>query len=71
MTLVGLSYCGYRYPAEIIIQAVRLYYRFPLSYRGAEELLFERSVVVSYKTIRAWCLRFGPLIAAELKRRPP
>jgi putative transposase len=50
---------------------VRLYYRFPLSYRGVEELLFEHGVVVSYETIRAWCLTFGPLIAAELNRRRP
>jgi putative transposase len=66
-----LSYRGYCYPADIIAQAVRLYYRFPLSYRGVEELLFERGVVVSYETIRSWCLKFGPAIAAELKRRRP
>jgi transposase-like protein len=30
----------YRHSAEIIAQAVRLYYCFPLSYRGVEELLF-------------------------------
>lgn len=43
----------------------------PLSYRGVEELLFERGVVVSYETICAWCPTFGPAIAAELKRRRP
>jgi len=48
---------------------VRLYIRFPLSYRSVEGLLFERGVIVSYETIRAWCLKLGPLIAAELKRR--
>src|SRR5262249_49290816 len=71
MSTTSPSYRGYRYPAEVIAQCVRLYYRFPLSYRGVEELLFERGVVVSYETIRAWCLKFGPLIAAELKRRRP
>jgi putative transposase len=48
---------------------VRLYYRFPLSYRGVEELMFERDVVVSYESIRRWCHKFGPAIAAELRRR--
>jgi putative transposase len=62
---------GYRSPAEAIAQSVRLYYRFPFSYRGVEELLFERGVVVSYETIRAWCLTFGPAVAAALKRRRP
>jgi len=47
MTAASPSYRGYRFPAAIIAQAVRLYYRFPLSYRGVEELLFERGLVVS------------------------
>jgi putative transposase len=50
---------------------VRLYFRFPLSYRGVEELMFERGILVSYETIRRWCHKFGPLIAAALRRRRP
>jgi putative transposase len=69
MTTSALSYRQHRYPAEIIAYCVRLYFRFPFSYRGVEELMFERGVVVSYETIRRWCLRFGPAIAAELRRR--
>jgi len=46
------SYRQHRYHREIIAQCVRLYDRFPLSYRGVEELMFERGVVVSYETIR-------------------
>jgi putative transposase len=65
------SYRQHRYPAEIIAHCVRLYYRFPLSYRSVEELMFERGVIVSYEAIRRWCLKFGPLIAAGLRRRRP
>jgi hypothetical protein len=36
------SYRQHRYPAEIIAHCVRLDYRFPLGYRGVEELMFER-----------------------------
>jgi putative transposase len=61
----------HRYPAEIIAHCVRLYYRFPLSYRGVEELMFERGVIVSYETIRRWCHKFGPVLAAALRRRRP
>jgi putative transposase len=50
---------------------VRLYFRFPLSYRSVEELMFERGVVVSYETIRRWCLKFGSAIAADFRRRRP
>ena len=31
----------------------------------------ERGVIVSYETIRRWCLKFGPVIAAVIKRRRP
>jgi putative transposase len=65
------SYRQHRYPAEIIAHCIWLYYRFPLSYRGVEELMFERGIVVSYETIRRWCHKFGPDIVAALRRRRP
>ncbi len=71
MEMPALSYRQHRYPAEVIAHCVRLYFRFPLSYRGVEELMFERGVLVSYETIRRWCHKFGPLIAAALRRRRP
>ena len=61
----------HRYPAEIIAHGVRRYYRFPLRYRGVEELLFERGVIVSDESICRWCLKFGPGFAAEIRRRRP
>ena len=67
--LESASYCGYRYPAEIISHAVWLYFRFSLSLRDVEELLAERGVTVTYDTIEAWCAKFGPSYAAELRRR--
>lgn len=50
-----------------------LYLRFTLSFRKVEELLAQRGIEVSYETIRRWTLKFGPLIAANLRRRrsPP
>ncbi len=62
-------YKGYRFPTEIIGYAVWLYFRFSLSYRDVEELLAERGVVVSYETVRQWCLNFGQTYANELRRR--
>jgi len=49
---------------------VRLYFRFPLSYRGVEELMRERGVVVSYESIHRWWHTFGPLYATEILRHP-
>jgi putative transposase len=34
-------------------------FRFSLSYRDVEERLAQRGVVVTYETIRQWCLKFG------------
>ncbi|WP_405669792.1 IS6 family transposase [Streptomyces sp. NBC_01530] len=65
------SYKGHRYPVEIISHCVWLYFRFPLSFREAEELMLERGVVVSYETIRRWCLKFGQAYANSLRRRRP
>ncbi len=58
-----------RFPAEIISHAVWLYHRFSLSYRDIEELLAERGVVVTYESIRQWCLKFGQVYANGLRRR--
>jgi putative transposase len=66
-----ISYDGYRFPPEIIRQAIWLYLRFTLSLRDVEDLLAERGIVVSYETIRRWVNHFGPTIAAELRKRRP
>jgi len=52
---------------------VRWYYRFELSLRDIEELMFERRVVVSYETIRCWCDKFGASFSSRTKaaRRKP
>ena len=71
MDMPAPSYRCHRYPAEIIAHCVRLSYRFPLSYRGVEELMLERGVIVSYESIRRWCLKFGPIYAAGIRRRRP
>jgi len=66
-----ISYAGYRFPAEIIQQAIWLYLRFTLSLRDVEDLLAERGVTVSYETVRRWVNHFGPMVAADLQERRP
>ena len=69
--MAPLSYRRHRFPPPIIQHAIWLYLRFTLSYRDVEELLDSRGLVVSYETVRRWVLKFGPLIAGELRRRRP
>jgi putative transposase len=65
------SYKGHRYPVEVISHCVWLYFRFPLSFREAEELMLERGIAVSYETIRRRCAKFGQTYAGALRRRQP
>ena len=54
---------------EIIRLAVMLYVRFPLSLRNVEDLLHERGINVSHESVRFWWNRFGPLFAADIRRK--
>ena len=54
---------------EIIRLAVMLYVRFPLSLRNVEDLLHERGIDISHETVRFWWHRFGPMFAAEIRKR--
>ncbi len=42
---------------------------FSLSLRDVEPLPAERGAVVSYESIRRWCLKFGAAFADNLRRR--
>ena len=55
--------------AEIIRLAVMMYVRFPLSLRNVEDLLHERGIDISHETVRFWWNRFGPIFAAEIRRK--
>src|SRR5258706_6281662 len=69
MTKTKSLYHGHRFPATVISHAVRWYFRFQLSLREIEELLFDRGVTVSYETIRRWGEKFGASLGIGRKRR--
>ncbi len=54
---------------EVIRLAVMMYVRYPLSLRQVEDLLFERGIDICYETVRFWWNRFGPMFAAEIRKR--
>lgn len=62
------TYKHHRFPLEIISYAVWLYFRFNLSHRDVEDLLAERGIVVSYESIRLWCIKFGSKYSRKLRR---
>ena len=60
-------YHGQRFPAAVIGRAVRWYFRFQLSQRDVEGLLFD------HETVSRWCDKFGACFARRVKvaRRKP
>ncbi len=54
---------------EVIRLAVMMYVRYPLSLRQVEDLLFERGIDICHETVRLWWNRFGPMFAAEIRKR--
>ena len=54
---------------EVIRLVVMMYVRYPLSLRNVEDLLAERGIDISHETVRFWWNRFGPIFAAEIRKR--
>ena len=46
-----------------------MYVRYPFSLRNVEDLLFERGIDICPETVRLWWNRFGPMFAAEIRRK--
>ncbi|WP_218082600.1 IS6 family transposase [Anthocerotibacter panamensis] len=64
-------YRGHRFPPEIIVHCVWLYFRFCLSYRDVEEMMAVRGITLTYETVRAWCRKFGQVYANQIRHRRP
>lgn len=62
-------YRRHRFPIEVVEQCVWLYYRFPLGFRDIEEVMAKRGVQLTCETVREWCRKFGPLYAAQLRKK--
>ncbi|HSS66439.1 MAG TPA: IS6 family transposase, partial [Gammaproteobacteria bacterium] len=54
---------------EVIRLTVMMYIRYPLSLRQVEDILFERGIDICHETVRFWWNRFGPMFAAEIRKR--
>ena len=62
---------GFRYPREIIADAVWAYHRLALSTADVEDLLAARGVVVSRETVQLWVNRFGRHFANCIRQDRP
>jgi len=69
MTAPSSRFRYFKTSPEVIRLAVMLYIRYPLSLRNVEDLLAQRGIDVSYETVRYWWNRFGPMFAAEIRKK--
>ena len=49
--------------------AVMLCVCYPLSLRNVEDPLHRRGIEIRHETVRFWWNRFGPIVAAEIRRK--
>jgi transposase, IS6 family len=62
------AFRGFRFPAEVILWAVRWYLRFPVSHRDLERMLADRGVAADHTTMYRRVRRFAPEPEKRLRR---
>jgi transposase-like protein len=62
------AFRGFRFPAEVILWAVRWYLQFPISCRDLEAMLADRGVEVDHTTVHRWVQRFAPELEKRMRR---
>lgn len=54
---------------EVIRLVIMMYVKYPLSLQNVEDLLHERGIDIGHETVRFRWQRFGPMFAAEIRRK--
>lgn len=57
-----ISFSGRHYPVSIILQCIRRYVSYALSYRNVEEMMGERGFEIDHATLSHWILHYAPLL---------
>ncbi|NIB40335.1 IS6 family transposase [Pseudomaricurvus alkylphenolicus] len=67
--MCSISFKGRHFRREMILQCVRWYLAYGLSYRDLEEIMEERGSSVDHSTIHRWVSHYSPLLLAEFRKR--
>lgn len=63
----AISFKGRHFQHDMILQSVRWYLAYSLSYRDIEELMHERGFSVDHSTINRWVLHYSPQLEAAFR----
>jgi transposase-like protein len=64
-----LNFLGRHYPKEIILQSLRHYLTYKLSYREIEAIFAERNIHFDHSTLNRWVLKYSPPLEANFRTR--
>ena len=63
-----ISFKGRHHQQDIILQCVRWYVAYSLSYRDLEELMQERGYAVDHSTVQRWVVHYAPRIEEAFRK---
>ena len=64
-----ISFKGRHFQNEMILQSVRWYLAYSLSYRDIEEMMKERGFEVDHSTIQRWVVHYSPKLEEAFHKR--
>ncbi len=64
-----ISFKGQHFQHDMILQSVRWYLAYALSYRNIEEMMAERGFTVDHSTINRWVLHYSPQLDAAFRQK--
>lgn len=66
---MAIKFTKRQFKKEIILQCVRWYVAYPLSYRNLEEMMAERGVEVDHTTVYRWVIHYTPKLEQAFQKR--
>ncbi len=64
-----ISFKGRHFQRNMILQSIRWFLAYSLSYRGIEEMMAERGFSVDHSTINRWVLQYSPQLDATFRHK--
>ena len=64
-----LNFSGRHYPSDIIMQALRHYLAYKLSYREIEEMFAERNIHFDHSTLNRWFIKYALQLEAVFRKK--
>ena len=66
-----MKFSGRHFPKDIILQAVRWYVSYPLSFRMIEAMFAERGIAVDHTTINRWVVAYATKLEVLHRKKKP